>query len=55
MRISVDVERQSTALRLVPEGPFDGVDQAGEEDFFCLHRYGTGLDLRQIENVGDQV
>ena len=42
-------------FRFVAERAGDHVEQAGEEDFFGLHRHRARFDLRQIENVADQV
>ena len=42
-------------LRLVAERPRDGVEQIGKEDFLRFDRDRAGLDLRQIENVADQI
>ena len=53
--IDLDVEGQLPIVGLVPERPGDGVDQVGDEHLLCVHRDGAGLDLRQVENVADQV
>ena len=53
--VDVDVERQLPVVRLVPERPTDGVQQVAGEDFFRIHRHRSGFDLRQIEDVADQV
>ena len=37
------------------ERPADRVEQIGEEDLLRLHRDRSGFDLRQVENVADQV
>ena len=42
-------------LRLVTEGTRHHLQQAGEEDFLRFDRDRAGFDLRQIENVADQV
>ena len=55
MRIDLDVERQLPVVRLVPERPRDAVEQVGDEDFLRIDRDGAGLDLRQVENVADEV
>ena len=39
----------------VPEVAIDGVAQAGERDFLDLDGDRAGLDLREIENVVDQI
>ena len=51
----VDVERQVLGLGHVAEVAVDGVAQAGEGDLLDLDRDGAGLDLREVENVVDQV
>ncbi len=55
MRIRVHLESELPVLRFVPERAFDRVQQAGKEYFLRLNRYRAGFDLRQIENVADQV
>ncbi len=55
MRVGLNLETETPVLRFVPERAFDHVEQAGEEDLFRLHRHRSRFDLRQIENVGDQV
>ena len=55
MRIGLHLEAEAPVLRFVPEWTRHHVQQAGEEDFFRLDRNRAGFDLRQIENVGDQV
>ena len=42
-------------FRLVTERAGHHVEQAGEEDLLGFHRDGSGFDLREIENVADQV
>ena len=54
-RVDLHVEGQGAALRLVPEGTADHVEQVGEVDLLGLHRHGARFDLRQVEDVGDQV
>ena len=51
----VDVERQVLGLGHVPEVAVDGVAQAGEGDLLDLDRDRAGLDLREVEDVVDQV
>ena len=46
---------QPPVFRFVAEWPRDHVKQAGEEDFFGIDRDRARFDLRQIENVADQV
>ena len=55
MRIGLDLEGQLPVLRLMAERPRDHLEQAAEEDFFGLDGNRAGLDLREIENVADQV
>ena len=55
MRIDLDVEGQLPVVGLVPERPRDGVEQVGDEHLLGVDRDGAGLDLRQVENVADQV
>ncbi len=55
VRIGMHLECKPPVLRLVPEGPSDHVQQAGEEDFLGFDRNRARLDLRKIENVADQV
>ena len=51
----LDVERQVLGLGHVPEVAVDGVAQAGERDLLDLDGDGAGLDLREVENVVDEV
>ena len=55
MRIGLHLEIEAPILRLVTEWTLHHVEQIGNEDFFRFHRNRSRLDLRQIENVGDQV
>ena len=55
MRIGVHLESELPILRLVAERARHHVEQAREEDFLRLHRNRAGFDLRQVENVADQV
>ncbi len=50
-----DLEDELAVLRLVPERPRHHVEQAGEEDLFRFDRDRARFDLREIENVADQV
>ncbi len=54
-RIDLDVERQATAFRLVPERPRHRFLQVRQQDFLGIHRHRARFDLRQIEDVADQV
>ena len=51
----LDVEGQVLGLGHVAEVAVDGVAQAGEGDLLDLDRDRAGLDLRQVEDVVDQV
>ena len=55
LRIELDVERQMAALGLVPERPRHRLEQVREVDLLGVDRDGAGLDLRQVEDVADQV
>src|SRR5713101_7453222 len=55
VRISVNLKTKPPVLCLVTERPGNGVEQACEENFFCIDRNGTRFDLGEIENVTDQV
>ena len=55
VRIGVHLEAQPPAFRLVAEGAGHHVEQAGEEDLLGIHRDRARFDLREIENVADQV
>ena len=51
----LDVERQVLGLGHVPEVAVDVVAQAGEGDLLDLDRDRAGLDLREVEDVVDEV
>ena len=59
LRSSSDRARTSNAslrrLRLVAERPRHRVEQVGEEDLLGVDRHRAGFDLRQVEDVADQV
>ena len=55
MRIELDVERQLPVSASWRNGRADRVEQVGEEDLLGVDRDGAGFDLRQIEDVADQV
>ena len=55
MRIGVHFERQLLVLRFVTERTRDHLQQSGEENFFGIDGHGAGFDLREVENVGDEV
>ena len=42
-------------IGLVPERPPDGLQQARRQDLLGIDRHCAGFDLRQVENVADQV
>ena len=50
-----DLERTGAVLRLVPERPGHGLEQAREVDLLGVDRDRARLDLRQIKDVADQV
>ena len=54
-RIDLHVERQAAAFGLVAERPRHGLLQVGQQDLLGIHRHRAGFDLRQVENVADQV
>ena len=54
-RIDLHVERQSAAFRLVAERPRHRLLQVRQEQLLGIDRHGAGFDLRQIEDVADQV
>ena len=54
-RLKIELERQPARFRLMPERPGDAFEQIGEMNILGVHRDGAGFDLRQVENVGDQV
>ncbi len=53
--VEMHMERQVLVFGHVPEVAIDGVAQAGERDLLDLDGDGAGLDLREVENVVDQV
>ena len=53
--VEMNVERQVLVLGHVPEVALDRVAQAGERDLLGLDRDRAGLDLREVENVVDEV
>ena len=57
-RSDVDLRRRSDSLRFSAScrnGRADRLQQRAEEQLLGLHRHRAGLDLRQVEDVGDQV
>ena len=55
MRIDLHVEGQLPGFGFVPERPRDGIDQVREENLLRVDGDRAGFDLRQIENVADEV
>jgi hypothetical protein len=47
--------RPVPVVGFVAERPRDGVDQVCDKHLLRVHRDGAGLDLRQVENVADEV
>ena len=45
----------TAAFRLVAKRPRRDLDYLGEENFFYVHGDGAGLDLGQIEDIGNQI
>src|SRR5580658_6114767 len=54
-RIGLNFKVEMTAFRFVTEGPGDHVKQTREEYFLRLHRHGSGFDLREVQDVRDQI
>ena len=54
-RIEIDLERKLSRVRFVAERAAHGIKQIGEEDLFGIDRDRAGFDLRQVENVADEV
>src|SRR6185369_3418966 len=54
-RIEIDVERKLPCFGLVTEGPADCIEQAGEQELFRIDSDGSGFNLRQVENVTDEI
>src|SRR5208337_3687437 len=55
MRICLHLEGETPVLSFVTEGATHRIQHAGKEYFLRLHRDRSRFDLRQIEDVGDQV
>src|SRR5882724_8962570 len=55
VRVGVHLKTQPPIFCLVAEGAAYRVEQAGEEDFLGIYRHRARFDLRQVENVADQV
>ena len=55
MRIRLHLESELPVFRFVTERTSHHVEEIGEEYFLGLDRNRSGFDLREIENVADQV
>ncbi len=55
VRIHVHVESEPPILCLVSERAGHHVEQVGEDNLLGVHRDGAGLDLREVEDVANQV
>src|SRR6266702_86910 len=55
MRIGLHIKRKSAVVCFMAERTGDHVDKAAEEYFLRFDRHRTRLDLREIENVADEV
>ena len=53
--IDLDAERKLAVFGFVPERASDRLQQARGQDLLGIHRHGAGFDLRQVEDVADQV
>ena len=49
------VEREIASLCLVPERPCDCLLQVAQGYLFSINGDGAGLDLREVQDVADQV
>src|ERR1700730_13302799 len=54
-RIRLYLEIKPATFSFVPERTRDHVEQTGEEDFFSLYRNCSRLDLREVQNIGNQI
>jgi hypothetical protein len=54
-RIEIDLEGKLSRVRFVTERAAHGIKQVGEEDLFGIDRDRAGFDLREVENVADEV
>ena len=52
---NLHIEIETAVFRLVAERPRHRVEQVRKEDFLRIDRNRAGFDLREIENVGDEV
>ena len=55
VRIHVHVESDPSILCLVSEWAGDHVEQVGEGNLLGVNRHGAGLDLREVEDIANQV
>ena len=55
LRIHLDVERQMFGFGDVAEAALDRVANTRKCDFFRLHCHSAGFDLREVENIADQI
>src|SRR5580700_1214952 len=55
VRIGLYLKSQVPVLRFVAEWPFQRIQHSSEEYFVRFHRDRSRLDLREIENIRDQV
>jgi hypothetical protein len=53
--VDLNVEGESAVFRLVAERPPHHIQQRRERDVLGVDGHGAGLDLREIENVADEV
>src|SRR5436305_1889950 len=55
MRIDIDIEGELPRLCIVPELTRRSVHEIGEVDLLRFDGDGAGLDLREVQNVTDEV
>src|SRR5688572_27555433 len=55
VRTDFDVEGEMLAFGNVAEAALDRVANTDERNFLGLYRDGAGFDLRQVENIADQI
>ena len=55
MRIDLHIEGKGPPLGVVTEWPCRRIDQIAEIDLFRFNRNGSGFDLRQVQNVADEI
>ena len=54
-RVDLHVEGQPPAVGLVAERPSHHVQEIGEENLLGIHGDGARFDLREVEDVADQI